>query len=394
MGKEVLRVLIVEDKDSDAEQLQSVLADATSLRFEVERTDRLATTLRRLRQGHFDLVLLDLFLPESQGLETLRRVKARNPYAPIIALTRFDDEQTGINAVKQGAQDYLVKGQINSQMLERVITYAVERSRSEEALRAKTAELEEANGRLQEADRLKTVFLANMSHELRTPLNSIIGFTGIILQGLTGPISDEQREQLGAVKRNGEHLLTLINELLDLSKIEAGKVELKPTEFSLAEVIGELVASFAPMVEEKGVKLLAAIPEGVVALNDRDRLRQVLTNLVSNAVKFTEEGEVRIAAQVEEGGWLALTVADTGIGIRREDMEMLFVAFHQLDMSRRKRYQGTGLGLHLSRKLANLMGGEITAKSEFGQGSEFMVRIPLTYAGASDGDTGAAGRRQ
>jgi len=243
-------------------------------------------------------------------------------------------------------------------------------------LEAHAAGLAAANERLTELDRLKSEFLATMSHELRTPLNSIIGFTGILKAGLAGPLTEEQAKQLGMVHGSATHLLTLINDLLDLSRIEAGRIELDRRAFDFRAVVAEVEASCRPALGAKGLAFRTEIPEGPLGLvGDRKRCFQVLLNLASNAVKFTERGEVRVAAALD-GAWLRVTVADTGIGIRPEHLGMLFEAFRQVDGSARRVYEGTGLGLYLCKKLLGLMGGEIGVESAFGQGSRFHFSLP------------------
>lgn len=248
----------------------------------------------------------------------------------------------------------------------------LERKRAEE-------ELEQANIRLQEMDRLKSVFLASMSHELRTPLNSIIGFTGLILQGKSGEVNERQREQLTVVKKNADHLLSLITDILDISKIEAGKVDLSLEEFSLDDVVREVVETLSPAANQKGLELLTEALEGITLYSDRRRVKQVLVNLGSNGVKFTDQGSVKITARVSGDDNLEIRVTDTGIGIKSEDMDKLFRPFQQIDMSLTRSVEGTGLGLHLCRKLADLLGGDIWAKSEHGRGSEFTLVLPLRY---------------
>jgi len=238
-------------------------------------------------------------------------------------------------------------------------------------------DLQAANRRLEEADRLKSVFLASMSHELRTPLNSIIGFTGIILMGMVGEVTKEQSRQLTIVKKNANHLLELINDLLDISKIEAGRVELSLEEFKLNDVISEVIETVSPAVNEKGLELLTNVPEGIMLYSDERRIKQVIMNLVSNAVKFTEQGSVKITARVLEEEKLELSVIDTGIGMEKEGLSKLFAPFQQIEESLTKQYEGTGLGLYLSRKLADLLNGEIRVKSEYGRGSEFTFVLAL-----------------
>jgi PAS domain S-box-containing protein len=247
----------------------------------------------------------------------------------------------------------------------------------EQRIRERTAELVAANERLLELDRLKSQFLATMSHELRTPLNSIIGFTGILRQGFAGPVNDEQKKQLDMAYNSAKHLLSLINDLLDLSRIEAGKVELEHKRFNFADVVTEVIDSLKPMADQKGLIMLADLPgQGIDIMGDRKRCFQVLLNLANNAVKFTEHGEIRIMAGVD-GNTLRVCVADTGIGIKPENLPMLFEAFRQVDGSARRVYEGTGLGLYLCRALLTLMGGEIGVESEFAKGSRFTFTIPL-----------------
>lgn len=240
-------------------------------------------------------------------------------------------------------------------------------------------ELRHANISLQEADRLKSIFLASMSHELRTPLNSIIGFTGILLMGLSGELSDEQKKQLTLVKSSAHHLLELINDLLDISKIEAGKAELFCEEFELSSLITESVQNISVGAIEKGLELYLKIPSGIILFSDKRRVKQILINLLSNAVKFTSQGSVTIAAKILKEKFLQMRVTDTGIGIKKESLNRLFQPFQQVDASMTKKYEGTGLGLYLVKKLTNLLGGEISMKSEYGKGCEFTFNIPLKY---------------
>ena len=247
-------------------------------------------------------------------------------------------------------------------------------------LEEKTVELEEANIRLQQADRLKSIFLASMSHELRTPLNSIIGFAGIILQGMAGEINEEQRKQLTMVKNSANHLLSLINDLLDISKIEAGKVELLIEEFDLSALVQEVKDSFRVGAEEKGLSMSLQMPKRLTIKSDERRTKQVLVNLVGNAVKFTDRGEIETKV-VKKDRTVEVSVNDTGIGIRKEEIDKLFKAFSQISSEGRPKQEGTGLGLYLSKKILGLLGGEIKADSEFGKGSVFTFTLPLKYEG-------------
>ena len=253
-----------------------------------------------------------------------------------------------------------------------------------EDLNEKSAELEEANTRLQELDRLKSMFVASMSHELRTPLNSIIGFSSILHDEWVGPLNQEQKKDLDIVHRCGNHLLSLINDVIDVSKIEAGKIESTPEEFDLSALIDEAISLIKKDLEEKGLELkLNVVPQ--LIYSDRRRLFQCVLNLLSNAVKFTEKGTISIEVQRVsspgrelEDSFVEITVADTGIGIRSEDQSRMFQPFVRLISPTQANIPGTGLGLYLTQKLAHeILHGEIRLISEYGQGSRFTIRIPV-----------------
>lgn len=252
-----------------------------------------------------------------------------------------------------------------------------ERRRAEQAIRKYDRELVQANAQLQELDRLKSMFIASMNHELRTPLNSIIGFTGIILQGMSGEVTAEQRKQLTMVKTSAAHLLALINDVIDVSKIEAGKVELDIEQFDLAALVQEVKKSFETTADEQGLKITLEVPERLTVKSDERRTKQVIINFVSNAIKFTDEGmiDIKLAKRDDEA---EVSVADTGIGIKKEDINKLFQAFGRITTENRLA-EGSGLGLYLSKKIADLLGGEIKAESEFARGSVFTFILPLKY---------------
>lgn len=246
------------------------------------------------------------------------------------------------------------------------------------ALENKTRELEDVNVHLQELDRLKSMFIASMSHELRTPLNSIIGFTGIILMGMAGDISEEQKKQLTIVKNSADHLLSLVNDVIDVSKVEAGIAELDVGEFNLSEIIWDLHDSFKVAAQDKNLELSVNTPDSLMISSDERRVKQIIMNLLSNAIKFTDEGKVEVEV-AKINGIAEITVKDTGMGINGEDMDKLFRAFSQIYVEGRPKQEGTGLGLYLSKKIANILGGEIGAESDFGKGSKFTFTVPRKY---------------
>ncbi len=258
-------------------------------------------------------------------------------------------------------------------------TIALERAHREleERVRERTAELAKAKDRAESADRLKSAFLASMSHELRTPLNSIIGFTAIILQGLAGPLNDEQNKQLGMVRNSARHLLDLINDILDISKIEAGQLEIHCSTFSMRESVRKAVSTVAPLAQSKGLELRTEIsPEVNEVFGDQRRTEQILLNLLGNAVKFTEQGQVAVKCMPEDE-WFVVSVRDTGIGIDVGDQQSIFEAFRQVDSGLGRKHEGTGLGLSICRRLAERIGGTIAVESALGKGSTFTLRLPL-----------------
>lgn len=241
-------------------------------------------------------------------------------------------------------------------------------------------ELELEKEKAEAADRLKSAFLATMSHELRTPLNSIIGFTGILLQDLAGPLNAEQRKQLSMVRTSAWHLLALINDVLDISKIEAGELDIVSESFDLSDLVSEVVASATPLAEKAGLMLSVSVDLEVGDItSDRRRVGQILMNLISNAVKFTPSGEVRVQCRLV-GLWAVVSVSDTGIGIKEEDLGKLFLPFQQIESGLTRNYDGTGLGLSISKRLVTMLGGSIGVESEAGRGSTFTFRLPLQWS--------------
>jgi signal transduction histidine kinase len=241
-------------------------------------------------------------------------------------------------------------------------------------------ELERKGRELEAASRHKSEFLANMSHELRTPLNAVLGYAELIQDGIYGDVPDKMHGVLERIQQNGRHLLGLINDVLDLSKIEAGQLTLAPVDYSMRELVLDVVSATEALAAEKKLALEVDAPADLPrGRGDERRLTQVLMNLVSNAIKFTEAGSVRIRAKVEDSSFV-VAVTDTGVGIAPEDRERIFEEFQQVDTSSTRRKGGTGLGLAIAKRIVELHGGRIWVESTPGQGSTFAFTLPLSIA--------------
>jgi len=290
------------------------------------------------------------------------------PAVPTIATTPGNDKKSfGIGiAVRRRESNLRTIKQTDKQDSERIL------------------ELEEANAKLRALDRFRAEFLASMSHELRTPLNAVIGFSQLMYDGKTNaPLSPEQKEFVGYILDNGKHLLDLINEALDSTKVDAGRMQLSHSSFAPNDIIVEVEHSLTPIAAMKGLGIVRDIAENLPEITtDRKKLLQILLNLASNAVKFTEHGEIRIGCK-STNDTLQISMTDSGIGIARSEISRFFQAFLQSESGVRKRAEGTGLGLYLSRKLARMLGGDLTVESEYGKGATFKVSVPLSPPGQS-----------
>jgi signal transduction histidine kinase len=262
-------------------------------------------------------------------------------------------------------------------LAERMNHMSAELARFDADQRRAAAELLRLNEELERTSKAKSEFLANMSHELRTPMNAILGFTEMLIDGLYGEIPADLKEPLNDIQLNGRHLLRLINDVLDLSKIEAGHMELAPSEFSVREIVDVAYVSLRALAAEKALEFVVDVPDGLpVAYGDSARLTQCLMNLAGNAIKFTRQGRVEIGVALK-GGDLVFRVADTGIGIPEEELENVFGEFRQVDAAVTREFGGTGLGLSITKKFVEMHGGRIWVESTAGQGATFYFSIPL-----------------
>jgi signal transduction histidine kinase len=369
--KRPLQVLVVEDSAGDARMLQEMFRKEKSGSFELTYLVRMNEALARLKKGDVDVVLLDMGLPDGHGLDTVRRAQAVAPNVPIIVLTGLEDEALAAEAMKEGAQDYLIKGQIESRALPRALRHAIERHRLQsETDLIRTNQLQ-----------FKDNFLSHVSHELRSPLNAIYQFVAILSDNVAGELTQVQHEYLDIVLRNVKQLQAMIDDLLEVTRVQAGKLTFEAQCTSVTEAITDVVDTLQGAASLKAIALSVEVGAEVPPVcADPTRLRQILIILLDNAIKFTpEHGVVRLSAHVQdkEPTHLVIQVADTGRGIGADMTERIFDRlFQEADPSMAGR-QGLGLGLHICRELVALQGGKIWATSILGRGSQFVFTLPI-----------------
>lgn len=438
-----IEILIVEDSPTQAERLRRLI-QSLHYNARVAANGQLALAAIRERKPH--LVLSDIVMPEMNGYDLCRAIKSdptlrdipvilvtslndpkdiirgiecgadnfiRKPYAEDYLLNRIShmlmnqklrknqnveigialylgDQKHFINAERQQILDLLISTyeqavQVNGELQARerqVIELNMRLAHHAAELETINREIALKNLELAEASRMKSAFIANMSHELRTPLNAIIGFTGALLMKLPGPLTSDQDKQLNTIRASARHLLSLINDILDVAKIEAGKLTLSIEPVHCQDLMAEVADTLRPLAQQKGLALEMALGEAdqppAIIETDRRALTQILINLLNNAIKFTEQGTVRISlAQREEDGVLVteMSIADSGAGIKEEDQAKLFQAFSQLDSTSTRHVEGAGLGLYLCQNLANAIGGALFFNSDYGSGSTFTLAL-------------------
>jgi len=402
----MINILIVDDSENNRFSLRTLIGEYINAHILSAQSGRAA--LKILIKNTVDLIILDVQMPDMDGFETARIIQSRPKlqHVPIVFLTAaYKAEKFQQKGFEVGAVDYLTKPIDAPQLINRIKSYVrfIEQDRKhkqelESKVAERTAELLKARNELEQhsialleaknqaelaqqfaeqANLSKSQFLANMSHELRTPLNAIIGYSEMLEEdaedlGEEGFVSDLQKIQTA-----GKHLLGLVNDVLDISKIEAGKMDLHFETFNVAHVISEITSTVRPAIENKENTLQVVIDDNLAEMyTDITKLHQMLLNLLSNAAKFTEKGTIKLDVK-HDGEWINFCVTDNGIGMTREQQHKLFKPFTQADSSTTRCYGGTGLGLAITKQFAQMVGGTIWVESEFGHGSTFMLSLPV-----------------
>ena len=372
-----INILLVEDNPADARLIDIYLKEGFGNSFVLSVCDSMFETLALLSKTIFDVIILDLSLPDSNGLETFTKVYKHSPEIPIVVLTGLEDESMGINAMKLGAQDFKVKDKVKGEELKRSINYSIERSNLKKELFENTKKLE-SQKKLEEIMEAKEQFLANMSHEIRTPMNAIVGFTDLISKTKLSP---DQQKYIDAIKISGENLLVIINDILDYSKIQSRKLNFEQIDLSLSAAITTVYDLMLPKSIEKDILLSTNIDKNIPdnLMGDPVRLNQILLNLVGNAIKFTEKGEVKIGVDLiqyqDNTVELEFAITDTGIGIAQNKLALIFEGFTQASDETTRKYGGSGLGLSIVKQLVELQGGSVSAQSHIGEGSIFKFKL-------------------
>jgi signal transduction histidine kinase len=371
MKERALEVLVVEDNAGDARLLREMFSTEKPGSFHLTHKLRMSEALNHLAKGDVDIVLLDMGLPDGHGLDTVRRAHAAAPGVPLIVLTGLDDEALAAEAMKAGAQDYLIKGQIENRALPRALRHAIERHR----LQTETDLIRTHQMQFQDE------FLSHVSHELRSPLTAIYQFVTILLDKLAGELNLEQHEYLQIVLKNVKQLQSMINDLLEVTRVQAGKLTIELQCTSVSDAIIYTINTLQMAATAKAITLCSDADRLLPAVNaDPTRVQQILIILVDNAIKFTPTGgavKVRTRVFEDDPGFLLVEISDTGCGIGPGMTERIFEHLYQITDPGQAGRQGLGLGLYISKELVTRQGGKIWVTSEPQKGSHFFFTVPI-----------------
>ena len=365
------RLLLVDDQPANLDVLGELL-EAEGYRISMVPSGPIA--LKVAAQARPDLVLLDVMMPEMDGYEVCRlKASDQTRDIPVVFITGRTQQEDLVAGFQAGGVDYITKPFQDEEVLVRETH--VRMARMNAHIQQQNQALEEANRQVQEANRLKSDFLARMSHDLRTPMNAIVGYTRILLRKSKDALEERQYRNLGNIRLCADNLLALLNDILDLSRIEADRIDLREEEVDLGDLARTCAASVESLLKP-GVELRLELAPIAPVRTDQDRLRRVLMNLLGNAVKFTDSGAITLALK-QGNGTVELSVADTGVGISPDDLPHIFDEFRQVEQAGQNKGEGSGLGLAIAKKSVELLGGDIGVESQLGSGTCFWVRLKI-----------------
>ena len=379
MYEQPINILLIEDTPSDA-ALAKRLLNSISFVSSVEWAQSIAEAIDLIQQERFDLILTDLGLPDSNGIETVVRLREINNRLPLIALTGQDDDDLGMSVIRKGANDFIPKNMVSKPIILRAIIHTIERHRMTKNLKEANSRLESKNEHLAHMYNMSQQFVDNVSHEFRTPLTVIREFAAIVRDGIDGPVTEEQQTRLSTLIGRTDDLARMVDDLLDTSRLEAGLLKAIRQEHDLSEIVGRVVKMLGPRAKAKKIEIkIREIPAGTMVFCDEEKLRRTLINLIVNAIKFTPiQGHIEISAKMADKDRMIITVSDNGPGIAKEELNRIFERFEQVESHHRMAScRGFGLGLSIARALASLNLGSLQVASVEGAGSQFSVLVPV-----------------
>lgn len=385
MHKTTLEVLLVEDDPLEAQLIQRAVRSGLQFDASITWVETVADAVARLSQGGFHVVLTDLGLPDSSGVDTVFQLRECCTDVPIIAMTALDGDGLGIAAISNGANDYVPKANITAAVLGRAIDYSIARHAMQNQLVEANRQLERQNERLEQLYKLSQQFVDNVSHEFRTPLTVIREFSSILRDGIDGPVTGPQVRRLTALINRTDDLATMVDDLLDTSRLEAGLLRTCRQEHHVLDIIQRVQAMLKTRAESKRIQLLVGeISSAIKVFCDEEKFSRILVNLIVNAIKFTPvDGRIDISISEAGRDRIRVTVADSGPGIAADDLKIIFERFKQVAANQRvASCRGFGLGLSIARALASLNLGALEVDSELGKGSRFSVLVPIADSAA------------
>jgi signal transduction histidine kinase len=381
MENKVIKVLLVDFKQENILKIKNALSEATGIIYELSWLGRDENLFAKIEAERFDAVLLSYDLPDSNGIQILTELQYKDLSGPVIMMADEKDEEFATQAMREGAYEYVIRKKGFENGLPAIIYNALtafnaarERERLQREIAAKKVELEAANRKLQELDRIKSDFVANVAHEFRTPLTIIKGNVDLVNKGGLGPVTSSQKEMLDGAINIANRLSRLVNDLLDISKIESGKMSLKKEPLDMNKIIDENLVIFDKIIKDRKHSIQKELAKDIPKINaDIDKTTQVFVNLLSNAIKYTPDGGNIVIKTVNLENEIMVEVSDSGEGIAPENIDKVFDKFTRVTAEKK---EGTGLGLPIAKDIINLHNGRMWVKSELGKGSQFYFTLP------------------